>query len=364
MNIAIRVDSSLIIGTGHVMRCLTLAEELRDKGVGILFICREHPGNLCEMLEEDDFRVVRLDSGQGGESETGDAQQPAHASWLGVEQASDAKQTIAILQGNAPWDWVIVDHYALDYRWESAMRSVADKIMVIDDLADRKHDCELVLDQNYFPAPETRYHGLLPEKCKKLFGPEYALLRSEFRQARAFCRMRGNGIVRVLVYFGGNDPDNLTGMALKVLGRQKLKHLLVDAVVGPNNPHLENLKKQAQTRHGTRLHIQPASFVELMLRADFCIGAGGTTTWERLCLGLPSQVISTAANQVEVSRELSRLGRICYLGHKSNVTENDIFDGIFSFMRGGPNNSFDSCNTFTVDGCGSERVVRKIMEQK
>jgi len=244
------------------------------------------------------------------------------------------------------------------------MRPVVDRIMVIDDLADRKHDCDLLLDQNYFPDPETRYHGLLPDKCQKLFGPEYALLRSECRQARAFCRMRGNGIARVLVYFGGNDPGNLTGMALEVLGRHELNHLLVDAVVGPNNPHLENLKKQAQTRHGTRLHIQPAFFVELMLRADLCIGAGGTTTWERLCLGLPSLVISTAANQVEVSRELSRLGRICYLGHKSNVTENDIFDGIVSFIRNGSMNSFDSCNTFTVDGCGSERVARKMVDLK
>jgi UDP-2,4-diacetamido-2,4,6-trideoxy-beta-L-altropyranose hydrolase len=233
---------------------------------------------------------------------------PAHSSWLGVSQDIDIRQTLKVLQANAPWDWLIVDHYSLDYRWESAMRKVVGKIMAIDDLADRKHDCDLLLDQNYFQETDIRYKDLLPERCDRLLGPKYAMLRPEFREARNFCRMRGNGVARVLVYFGGNDPDNLTGMALSALNSPELKHLLVDVVIGTSNSHQGKLETLADQRVGTRLHIQPECFTELMIRADLCIGAGGTTTWERLCLGLPSLVVTVAENQEAYNIELNRDG--------------------------------------------------------
>ncbi len=363
MNIAIRTDASLEIGTGHVMRCLTLAQELRGNGTRAVFVCREHPGNLCEMIAAQGFEVIRLELGRESERNHEVAPRLPHASWLGADQKTDASQTIAALQGGATWDWIIVDHYALDSSWETDIRKVCAKIMVIDDLADRMHACDLLLDQNFFHEPEKRYADLLPECCLTLFGPEYALLRPEFQQARKFCRMRGNGIARVLVYFGGADPDNLTGMVLEALRRQELAHLLVDAVVGPNNPHLSNLEKQAQARPGTRLHIQPTSFVELMVRADLCIGAGGTTTWERLCLGLPSLVISTAHNQIAVSEELSNLNLIRYLGHKYGVSVNDIFHGIVDLSDCYSSEMSLFFDKIHIDGYGSQKVSNNLLEK-
>jgi len=186
MRVAIRVDASLEIGTGHVMRCLTLAGELRCKDARIVFVCRELSGHLCDLIASKGFEVYRLgfDNVLSDKSslcsENGNTDnQPAHAAWLGVDQYTDAQQTIDVLQKDSPWDWLIVDHYALGAYWESAMRGVANKIMAIDDLSDREHDCNLLLDQNYFQEPNKRYKGLLPEHCETLLGPNYALLRPE-----------------------------------------------------------------------------------------------------------------------------------------------------------------------------------------
>jgi UDP-2,4-diacetamido-2,4,6-trideoxy-beta-L-altropyranose hydrolase len=357
--IAIRVDASSKIGTGHVMRCLTLAENHRAKGARVTFICREHPGHLCDMVARKGFDVFRLEPGSDNASLQADSPALAHASWLGTSQFVDAAQTIEALHGNASWDWIIVDHYALDHRWESAMRKVANNIMVIDDLADRKHDCDILLDQNYFQEPEKRYESLLPEHCKTLLGPRYALLRPEFREAKRFCRMRGNGVARILVYFGGNDPDNLTGMALEALSLPELAHLLVEAVIGPNSLHQDQLAKQAKNRPGTRLHIQPENFTELMLRADLCLGAGGTTTWERLCLGLPSLVITVAENQEEFTKDLDKDGYITWVGRSQEMRCDVITSTLLRWMS---NLDSDGCyKPEIVDGRGVERVTETII---
>jgi len=366
MKVAIRVDASSQIGTGHVMRCLTLAGELRRKDVRIVFVCREPSGHLCDLIASEGFEVYRLgfehllddESSLCTENRNTD-NQPPHATWLGVDQYTDARQTIDALR-DSPWNWLIVDHYALDAHWESAMRNVADKIMVIDDLADREHDCNLLLDQNYFQEPDKRYKGLLPEHCETLLGPKYALLRPEFRQARKFCRMRGNGIARVLVYFGGHDLYNLTGMALEALYSPELHHFFVDAVVGPNNPHLEKIEKQVQKRPGTRLYIQPDGFTELMLRADLSIGAGGTTTWERLCLGLPTIVITTAQNQEEFIQELHNVGYLKWIGRGDDIVFEQILYSLIEMK-----NVFNDKNQVKlfniVEGKGAQRVKSVLM---
>ncbi len=362
MKVAIRVDASAQIGTGHLMRCLTLAEAHRDKGALVVFICREHPGHLCKLVETKGFEVIRLATSADNESNLQDEEPNlAHAHWLGTSQSVDAEQTIQVLKDKAPWDWLVVDHYALDHRWKSAMRRVANKIMVIDDLAERKHGCDLLLDQSYFQEPEKRYQGLLPDKCQVLLGPRYALLRQEFREARKFCRMRGNGIARVMVYFGGNDPDNLTGMALEALSDKKLSHLLVDAVIGPNNPHQDKLDMQAKQSPGTRLHVQPEGFTELMLRADLCVGAGGTTTWERLCLSLPSLVITVAENQESFTAELHQDGLITWVGRKQDVSVADIKSCVQAAIDKSQANDLFSNSLLHVDGLGAMRVAEKII---
>jgi len=370
MKIIIRTDASIQIGTGHIMRCLALAQELRNNGARVVFVCREHPGNMCGLIVSKGFELVRLglDPDDDVKNEIKNhpeknGNQPAHSDWLGTDQDTDAWQTINALQKDGPWDWLIVDHYALDHRWETSMRQLAEKIMVIDDLADRVHDCDFLLDQNYFQEPGKRYKRLLPAHSQALLGPKYALLRPEFRQARQFARIRGNGIGRILIYFGGNDPANLTGMALEALDCPELSHLLVELVAGPNNQHLVMLKKQAKNRLGTRLHIQPKYFTELLLRSDLCIGAGGTTTWERICLGLPSIVITVAENQEAFTRDLDKTGYVIWLGTSRNLRIDQIRTSVVKAVDRlrGKNLALPPD---LVDGKGAERIAKKMKNYK
>ena len=207
-NVIIRADASTQIGSGHVMRCLTLAEELRDGGSMVSLVSRDHPGNLNELIRDKGFQYFELSTGQGIEVKPHQSGSE-YASWLGVSQERDAMETIEAI-GEERAEWLIVDHYALDEKWEPLLRPHAAKIMVIDDLADRRHDCDLLLDQNFFINGEKRYDELVSPSCTKLLGPKYALLRREFREARKKLKERTGEVKRVLVFFGGSDPENYT----------------------------------------------------------------------------------------------------------------------------------------------------------
>lgn len=220
MKVAFRADASVGIGSGHVMRCLTLAGELKEAGAQIIFICRECEGNLCDLIEKQGIPVARI---------SGELQ-----SW-----EADAFQSLEALKKYGKADWLVVDHYSLDHRWEAGIRNAAEKIMVIDDLADRIHDNDLLLDQNLYEDLENRYNGLAPPHCIKLLGPRYALLRPEFRKARASLRKRDGIIRRILVSFGGSDPSNETAKALEAIGLLGKPEIAVDVVVGSSNPHRE-----------------------------------------------------------------------------------------------------------------------------
>ncbi|MCK5098297.1 MAG: UDP-2,4-diacetamido-2,4,6-trideoxy-beta-L-altropyranose hydrolase [Desulfobacteraceae bacterium] len=322
MKILVRADSSITIGTGHLIRCLTLADALKERAE-IHFVCRDLQGNLSDLVKSHGHSLHLLPAAKESLKVLKD--DTAHSAWLEVSWQDDLKETQNKAQSiTEKFDWLIVDNYALDYRWERGCRNIANKIMVIDDLADRCHDCDLLLDQNYFTDSEKRYNNLVSDESMNCFGPEYALLRPEFRAARKFAKARSNVVTRILVYFGGYDHDNLSKMTLKALSCPEFEHLYVDVVVGQNNSYMENLQTIVSNRSGTRLYIQPDEFVELLLRADLCIGAGGTTTWERLCLNLPSIVITTALNQETFIADLDKAGFLCWLGNKDHVSAQTI----------------------------------------
>jgi UDP-2,4-diacetamido-2,4,6-trideoxy-beta-L-altropyranose hydrolase len=293
MKVAFRVDSSSLIGSGHLMRCLTLAHELRHRGAEVLFLSREHPGHLIERVEKASFSLCRFPAPQAQSlSNPND-----YATWLGVTQEQDAAQTLRALD-NQRYDWMIVDHYGLDVAWEKAVRPLVEKILVIDDLANRYHDCDVLLDQNYF-GDETfsRYQHLLSEPCKCLFGPDHALVQPEYAQLRSILPPPDGQIRRVLVFFGGSDSTEQTGKVLKVLSHSAFSRLAVDVVIGANYPNGEEIKNLVAQRPGTALYQNLPTLAGLSARADLVIGAGGATTWERMCIGLPSLIISIAENQ-------------------------------------------------------------------
>jgi UDP-2,4-diacetamido-2,4,6-trideoxy-beta-L-altropyranose hydrolase len=329
MRIVFRVDASIEIGTGHVMRCLTLANKLKQSGCDIQFICRDFPGNLCWLIEEHGFVVHRLPfsnkSFPPGEGRL-------YEEWLGEYWAVDAFQTEQVINdADHQVNLLIVDHYAIDRRWEQQLRRHVHTIMVIDDLANRQHDCDLLLDQNLYESMHLRYQTLTPQNCVHVVGPKYALLRDEFVEMKTRAKVRRGDIKRIFLFFGGSDPTNETTKALEALQSFQRERLRIDVVVGNSNPYKQQIAKICSQMQDTHFHCQINYMAELMVLADLAVAAGGSNTWERCAMYLPTMAITTAENQIEVTKAVANAGALHYLGDHSTVTTKSIVDALHQF---------------------------------
>jgi UDP-2,4-diacetamido-2,4,6-trideoxy-beta-L-altropyranose hydrolase len=314
MNIIFRTDASLQIGTGHVMRCLTLADELQTAGAQCHFICRAHPGNLIEQIRQRGFTVSVLPA----TNETVLAHElaiealPNYAAWLGVDWATDATQTKADI-GTTAVDWLIVDHYGIDARWEKILRPLCNKLMVIDDLVDRPHDCNLLIDQN-LGRDASHYNQLVPKACTVLAGPHYALLRPEFAALRdeSLRRRVTPQLKHLLITMGGVDQADATGKVLETLQDCQLSaDMRITVVMGAHAPCLERVQLLAkQMPLPTEVKINVNNMAQLMTESDLAIGAAGSTSWERCCLGLPTLIVVLAENQRNVATALEQSGSV------------------------------------------------------
>jgi len=313
--VAFRVDATSQIGTGHFMRCLTLADSLKSQGVYIRLVSRNLPAHLGEMLNAKGMDFVMLSNNIVDEP-GGDL---AHSQWLGVSQVQDAHATVQAIS-DRQWDWIVVDHYALDARWESAVRGCTKQILAIDDIADRNHDCDMLLDQNFYSDMHSRYDGKVPGHCVKLLGPRYALLRDEFRQLRALVHPRTGTVKNILVFFGGVDADNYTGLALEALATLENKAIKIDVVIGAQHPCREQIQRTCNAQ-GYVCHVQTSRMAELMAEADLAIGAGGSATWERCCLGLPALSICTAENQRRQITDAAEVGLLYAISGNDAVAD-------------------------------------------
>ncbi|MBI5329733.1 MAG: UDP-2,4-diacetamido-2,4,6-trideoxy-beta-L-altropyranose hydrolase [Betaproteobacteria bacterium] len=363
MKFIFRSDASLQIGTGHVVRCLTLAQALSGRGMACQFVCREHPGNLLQVIRKQGFEVVTLPMHTEEAHRAADTTKAplAHAAWLGADWRTDAEQTKTGM-GNAAVDWLVVDHYALDSRWESALRPHCRKLMVIDDLADRPHDCDLLLDQNLTADMTRRYNGKTPDHCGHMLGPEYALLQPQYAELHSRVPPREGPVRRVLIYFGGADTDNLTGKAVAAFIRLGRTDITLDVVINPASPHAASLRQQADGCAQVVLHNELPSLAPLMVQADLALGAGGATSWERCCLGLPALVITLAENQKPIAAELDRRGLLRWLGHKHEVSETTFTQALQDIFATGISPEWaERFRQQPVDGQGAERVVSTLM---
>lgn len=312
MKVAFRTDASLDIGIGHVMRCLTLAEALRARGANCHFICREHPGHLLDHIRKRGFAVSGLPSCKpDGHSldEPGESQ-PAHAHWLGCNWMTDARQTGETLANWKP-DWLVVDHYALDSRWENALRLHCGKLLVIDDLADRPHACDLLLDQNLGRAGAD-YADRVPEHCTVLVGPRFALLRPEFAVLREYSlrRRESPALKHLLITMGGVDQPNATGQVLEALETCPLPaNCKITVVMGGKAPWLEQVREIASAMPWlTEVRVDIGDMAQVMADTDLAIGAAGSTSWERCCLGLPTLLVVLADNQKSAAFHMRQTG--------------------------------------------------------
>ncbi|WP_051254714.1 UDP-2,4-diacetamido-2,4,6-trideoxy-beta-L-altropyranose hydrolase [Halobacillus kuroshimensis] len=296
MRAAIRVDASVQWGTGHMMRCLTLAEDLRDRGAHVFFICRSCPESLVQVAVNQSFSVYRLED--NGE----------------FSYKKDADQTKELLQSWGLIDWLIVDHYQLDASWEEEVRPLVKGLMVIDDLADRRHACDVLLDQNVCSNLHKRYTDLIPSSAVRLLGPDYLLLRKEFLQAG---KGRSGNINHLLISFGGSDPSGQTLKAIEAV--QHMTDLTVTIVVGGANEKEAVIRKYVSRFPHMTLHVQTSQMARLMEEADLVIGAGGSSIWECCYMNLPVIVIQTAANQAATIAALKERKAVCYVGKGMDV---------------------------------------------
>lgn len=357
MKILFRTDASAEIGTGHVMRCSTLAEELHAQGAYVHFVCRRLPDTLQSMLLDKGFTVSLLDQIPES-SEKDDALLP-HSHWLDISQSEDASATLNVIQGDH-FDWTVVDHYALDKTWEAAIQPVTHKIMVIDDLADREHACNLLFDQNFHLDQHHRYQHLVPKDCRMLIGPEYALLRNEFKTCRTQAGIRSGSVKSILVFFGGVDQFDFTSKAVLALANIRDADLTVDVVIGAQHPAREALIASCAA-HGFNLHIQTSHMAELMLKADLSIGAGGGAVWERACLKLPTISIAIAEHQVSQLNDLSQTGMI-YSFDSHDVTSLKIQKHVEALIENQALRHLLSVNSAAlVDGAGTTKVARILL---
>jgi UDP-2,4-diacetamido-2,4,6-trideoxy-beta-L-altropyranose hydrolase len=358
MDVIFRTDASIEIGSGHVMRCLALANELKLRGMEIAFVCRDLPGRLDALIEHNGYPVILLN--HPDEVRDASHDDTLHSRWLGVNWAVDARQTAAeLMKTSVPIKWLIVDQYALDYKWEAYLRSYVKKIMVIDDLADRHHACDLIVDQNLYHNAAIRYDGLIPVQCNKMTGPQYAMLRREFREARKNLRKRDGSIRGIHVFFGGTDETNETAKAIQALVMLQRSDIHVDIVVGENNPHGKDIEMLCQTMPNFLFHCQVDHMASLMMQADLAIGSGGTTTWERCCLGLPAVVAILGENQRELTYAVENYGAIINLGDGGNVSPKDYFH-VISNLNPDHLVKMSETGMVLVDGEGTLRVADEI----
>lgn len=336
MNIIFRADASLEIGSGHIMRCLTLADALKEQGATCTFICREHQGNLISLIKDKGQQALSLpvSSSENNTQEfISNERKLAHADWLGVTQEEDAQQTLAVLKDclaannkniennknkEKIFDWLVVDHYALDITWEKLVKPIANKILVIDDLADREHLADILLDQNLGKSPSD-YQQLVPENCALLLGPEYALLQPEYAELRPRTPPRQAPIKNILIYFGGSDKQDLTGLATQACLQLNKPEIQLNVVMGSSYQYKSKLEELVQQHTCIQLHQNLPSLAPLMVQADLAIGAGGSTSWERCCLGLPAIIVTVAENQVPIAKELHQQKLVNWLGNIAEI---------------------------------------------
>ena len=357
ISVAFRVDASLEIGSGHVIRCLTLADGLRLRGAECYFITRPFPGHLTDFIRQRGHAVLELPVLDTLETNTINA---GYAGWLGTDWRTDAAQTVQVLAPHN-MDWLVVDHYALDMNWESAVSGKCKNVLVIDDLANRRHQCQILLDQN-LGSLASDYAELLPTYCDKLIGPKFALLRPEFSSWRNFSitRRLNPQFHNLLIALGGVDKDNVTGMVLNTLAKCQLPpDLNITIIMGQNAPWLEQIQKHAsQMDWPTRVLVGVSNMAEIMSESDIAIGAAGGSAWERCALGLPSIVVVLADNQKKGAASLANRGAILGL-----LQIEEIEGQMAALLRREPA-LVAECGRIAssiVDGFGVDRVCEKMM---
>lgn len=350
MNVVFRVDASEHIGGGHLSRCMTLAAGFARHQCNIYFISSQLPESYIQVLTALGYKV-ELISAKVSDIKITDR------NLSNLSQENDATLTLKVLKGLVV-DLLIVDHYELDYEWESCVRSYVTRLMVIDDLANRRHCCDVLLDSNFHANHFDRYSNLIESKTLFLGGPRYAILRQEFKQARPHVKIRNGRVNRLLIFFGASDSHDYTSKAIDAV-QELCPSIDVDVVVGSMNTHLNKIKNLCML-YGYDLHIDIDYISSLMAKADCSIGAGGIALWERCSLGLPTFVIPTVSNQYDQVNSVVAYGAV-YSFKDCQSRAEILRDDIESFLFNESLRASISERCFQLVDCmGVDRILSKL----
>lgn len=367
MLVGIRVDASLKMGTGHVFRTLTLAEKLKVNGHKVIFLSRCLQGHLIDLIQAS-FPVLELPIPEGAVSTQMHCH---HAHWLEVGYDLEIEQSQQVIKkylsgiGKVKLDWLIVDHYAIEKKWQLSMKAFYHRCMQIDDLADRVHEVDVLLDQNYYKNATRRYNNLISSKAKNLLGPSYALLRDEFSAARERLKSYNARIEQrqVVLFFGGIDSSNETLKALKGMLSVETQDYF-NVIIGANNPNRKVIEHFcAQHPEKVSLHIQVKNMMDFFSKAYLYVGAVGATTWERCVLGLPGIVCAVADNQRQLAEDLAQINGHYYLGESKDLSESDYSNKYQELIFNTSSLKVQSAVVESlIDGNGCQRVITKLEE--
>lgn len=353
-NLFIRVDAGTKIGTGHVMRCLTLADSLKKRFDEIVFIANEMPNNLSKFVKDKGYKLHFIHGYTHIEGQRIQIRQKK-AIQIDVDQCNKIINSYK----NAK-NWLLIDHYGIDKQWEKKIRKHIEKIIVIDDLANRKHDCDVLIDQNFYKNMKKRYEKLVPRNCLQLLGPKFTLLRPEFKNARKNIKIRNN-VRRILISFGGSDPTNET---IKVLRALKCfdDEYKIDVISGIANSNKTSIKRLCATMKSTSFYTHTNNIAKLMAQSDLSIGGGGSTTWERCCLGLPTIVSILGENQLQLTNDVAEIGCVINLGLASKLKSEDYTKTIKELKPKMLQEMSKKCFTL-IDGNGDIRITNKLFQR-
>ena len=340
--IFIRVDSSTKIGYGHFIRCMALADTLK-KNFKINFISRSLEGSLISDIQDKRFGIFRFYSN----SEK-------------INEKNDAQKTISLIKKHSGQkNILIIDNYQLSKKWETYVKPFVHKLIVIDDLPNRSHNCDLLIDQNLHTKVNGLYKGLIPSNCIKLIGPKFSMIRKEFRMMRKSVKPRTFPIKKILVSFGGSDIENQTPVALNSIKKMNGK-INVDVVVGKANKCKKTLKIFCNKNKHFTYHEQIDNIADLMLSSDLSIGSSGSTTWERCSLGLPAIVSISSNDQRDIANSLSRKKCIINLGDVKKLKESSYINVITNLKKNDLRNMSKNSMSL-VDGNGTQRIFKHIL---
>ncbi len=364
--VVFRADAGLHIGTGHLMRCLTLAGALRAEGTESVFVTRTHAGSMFHAIEAEGYRVVTL-PGNTGQPYGSHPAPPAHADWLKANWRLDSAATRAVVEAEQA-EWLVVDHYALDAAWEEIARPEGVRLMAIDDLADRPHIADNLLDQNA-GRQTADYDGLLSPRCILMLGPAHSLLRPEFALLRPEALARREDLdcpKSLLITLGGIDKDNATGLVLKALvASNAALEMRITVVMGNSAPHLEAVRTlAAMMPMHTDIAVGVSDMAALMARVDLCIGAAGSTAWERCALGLPTLQVVLAENQAAAARNMADTGASIALPSPYTPEFADVLAaGLQDLSHAHAYRQMARAAAKLTDGAGASHVVRSMLER-